>query len=397
MNMNFKLTITHFVILFALTPALVFLSGCGKDSADAAAKGEAALRDGDYAVAAKALDVTARKTQPTTHLYYNLGAAKALAGDLDGAIRAFDNAEHEDISNFDAVLFKAYALAKKGNLAAAHELLDRTLGETTDTATQARILNALAVVEHGLHFDDLACVRLAKAIRLAPDYAPSYYNFAHFLEEVYQLHDAALANIAKFEEKASGDNPVREKAAAFKASVEAAAKRTPPRKPHTTTAAATKFVKQGSDAYSKSKWTLAEESFAKALETDPESYEAAVHLANTRWAARHFESAADAYAKAAALDPKQFYPVYMQGYIAYSLNNSARARQIFTGVAVPRWPDNAKSYEIAAYALASESRSYEARVYGGSYIELAKAAGDNVSSFEAWLKTLPQLALLTDK
>ena len=396
MNMNFKLILMRFAVFCILAPVLALMSGCGKDG-DAAAKGEAALREGNYASAAKALDVAARKTQPTTHLYYNLGSAKALAGDLDGAIRAFENAEREDIANLEATEFRAYALAKSGNLSAAHELLDRAIDDATETEARVRILNALAVVEHGLHYDDLACVRLAEAIRLAPDYAPSYYNLAHFLEEAYQLHDAALANIVKFKAKAEADNPVREKAAAFKARVEAAAKRAPSRKPHSTTATASKLVKQGADAYARSKWTLAEDTFAKALEADPESYEAAAYLANTRYAARHFEAAAEAYAKAAELDSNQFDPVFMQGLIAYSLNNTARARQILTGVAVPRWPDNPKSYEIAAYALATEGRFYEARVYGGVYIELSKSTGGNASAFEAWLNKLPQLALQTDK
>lgn len=395
--MNFKSILMRSAVFCILAPVLASMSGCGGKDGDAAAKGEAALRAGNYAAAAKALDVAARKTQPTTHLYYNLGAAKALAGDLDGAINAFESAEREDIANLDATEFRAYALSKSGDLGAAHELLDRAIDDATETEARVRILNALAVVEHGLHYDDLACVRLARAIRLAPDYAPSYYNLAHFLEEAYQLHDAALANIVKFEAKAEADNPVREKAAAFKARVEAAAKRAPSRKPHATTAAAAKLVKQGADAYARSKWTLAEETFAKALEADPESYEAATYIANTRYAARHFEAAAEAYAKAAELAPDKFDPVFMQGHIAYSLNNTARARQLLIGTAIPRWPNNPKSYEIAAYALATEGRFYEARVYGESFIELSKAAGANVSGFETWLAKLPQLAFQTDK
>ena len=394
--MKNKLYLMNFAVIIALTPVLAMVSGCGNGE-NAAEKGEAALREGKYAVAAKSLDVAARKTQPTSHFYYNLGSAKALAGDSAGAMRAFENAESMDIANLDASEFRAKLLADNGDLAAAHELLDRIVDDAPDTATRVRILNALAVVEHRLHRDDLACVRLAQVIRMDPEYAPAYYNFAHFLEEAYQLHAAALANIVKFDKTAKPDNPARAKAAEFKALVEAADKLAPLPPPHTSTPEAVKFIRQGADAYARSKWTLAEETFVKALDADPESYEAASYLAATRYAARHYDAAAEAYAKAAEIGPTQFDPVFMQGHIAYSLGNAARAIQILTGVAIPRWPDNPKSYEIAAYALATERRYYEARVYGAIYIEISKATGSNVSAFEKWFDSLPQIAFVADK
>ena len=394
--MKNPLSILHFAAICALTPVLALVSGCGNGE-KAAEKGEAALREGKYASAAKSLDVAARKTQPTSHFYYNLGSAKALSGDTAGAIRAFEAAESMDLTNIDAIEFRAKVLADKGDLATAHELLDRVVDEAPDSATRIRILNALAVVEHRLHRDNLACVRLAQIIRMDPEYAPAYYNFAHFLEEAYQLHAAALANIVKFDETAKADNPVRAEAAEFKALVEAADKLAPLPPPHASTAEASKLIKQGADAYARSKWTLAEETFVKALDADPESYEAATYLAATRYAARHYDAAAEAYAKAAELAPAQFDPVFMQGHIAYSLGNAARAIQILTGVAIPRWPDNPKSYEIAAYALATERRYYEARIYGAVYIELSKAAGSNVAAFEKWFDSLPQIAFVADK
>ncbi len=394
--MKNKFYLMHFAVICVLTPAVALVSGCGNGE-NAAEKGEAALREGKYASAAKSLEAAARKTQPTSHFYYNLGTAKALAGDFDGAIRAFENASNMDLANLDAIEFRAKLLADNGDLAAAHELLDRIVDEATNTATKVRILNAQAVVEHRLHRDDLACVRLAQVIRMDPEYAPAYYNFAHFLEEAYQLHGAALSNIAKFSEKAKADTPVREKAEEFKALVEAADRQAPLPPPHTTTADAMKLIRQGIDAYARSKWTLAEETFVKALDADPESYEAASYLAATRYAARHYDAAAEAYAKAAEIAPAQFDPVFMQGHIAYSQGNAARAIQILTGIAIPRWPDNPKSYEIAAYALATERRYYEARVYGAVYIELSKAAGSNVSAFEKWFDSLPQIAFAADK
>ena len=394
--MKNKLSTINMAAICALAPFLALLQGCGNGE-KAAEKGEAALRAGKYASAAKSLDITARKTQPTSHLYYNLGSAKALAGDSAGAIQAFENAAAMDLTNVEAIEFRAKLLADGGDLSAAHELLDGAVDEAPDDDTRVRILNALAVVEHRLHRDDLACVRLAQAIRIDPEYAPAYYNLAHFLEESYQLHGAALENIVKFDETAKADNPMRGKAKEFQALVETAEKRVPHPARHVTSPAAQKLIKQGSDAYARSKWTLAEESFSKALDADPQSYEAALSLARTRYAAHHYEAASEAYARAAELDPTQFDPVYWQGIIAYSLGNAARAIQILTGVAIPRWPNNPMSYKIAAYALATERRYYEARVYGAIYVELSKAAGNNVSDFEKWLGTVHQFAFTADK
>lgn len=391
--MKIQLSILRLAAVLALAPVAALLSGCGNGE-KAAEKGEAALRDGKYATAAKALDRAARKTPPTTHLYYNLGAAKALAGDDAGAIRAFENAESADLSNLDALEYRASLLAKGGKLADAHELLDRAIDEATDSAAKVRILNALAVVEHGLHRDDLACVRLAHAIRLDPGYTPSYFNFAHVLEEAYQLHGEALKNIEKFIESANADDPRLAKAEEFRTVVKAAAV---PHPAHATTPAASKLLKQGADAYARSRWTLAEETFAKALDADPQSYDAASYLAATRYAARHYDAAAEAYAKAAGLAPDQPDPVFMQGHIAYSLGNTAKATQILTGVAIPKWPDDPRSYEIAAYAWASQQRYYEARLYGAAYLALAKSAGTDASAFAKWFGTIPTLPFQPDK
>ncbi len=388
-----KLFIARFAAGIALASFLASVSGCGNGET-AAAKGETALRDGNYAAAARSLDKAARKTQATSHLYYNLGAARALSGDSEGAIRAFENAEHADIANLDALEYRACLLAKIGKFADAHELFDRAIDEAADTAVKVRILNALAVVEHRLLRDDLACVRLGQAIRLDPGYSPSYFNFAHVLEEAYQLHGEALKHIRKYIETANADDPRLARAKQFAAVVQAAAIPPPP---HTNTLEAAKLLKSGADAYARSRWTIAEETFAKALDADPLSYEAASYLAATRYAARHYDGAAEAYAMAAKLSPNQFEPVFMQGHIAYSLGKPAHATQILSCTAIPKWPDDPRSYEIAAYAWAAQQRYYEARIYGAAYLALAKSAGTDASAFTKWFDTIPSLPFQADK
>ncbi len=388
--MKYQLSILRFAAECAIAPLLAAISGCGK--ADYAAKGEAALRDGKFPAAAKALETASRKAEPTTHLYYNLGAAKALSGDAAGAIRAFENAENTDLSNTDAMEYRAFVLHGKGDFLAAHELAERVLDEAPDATARARALNALAIEEHSLHRDDLACLRLASAIRDDPGYAPPYYNLARILEGTYQLHDVALANIEKFIQTADANDPRLAQAESFKNSI---AKGNKP--PHVTTHAAEGFIKQGNDAYARSRWTLAEQHFAKALDADPDSFEAAFGLANSRFSSRNFEAAAEAYAKAAALAPERIEPVFYQAQLAYSAGKPAKALQLLADLAVQRWPDDPRCYEIAAYAWAMQGRFYEARLYGAAFISLSKSKGANVANFEKWYATLAQLPFQPDK
>ena len=381
-------------VLFCAAPLIALLAGCG-DGKTAADKGEAALLAGNYQVAARALDTAARKTEPTSPLYYNLGAAKARAGDVQGAIRAFENAETTDISNLDALEYRANMLLKAGDPAGAHELLDRAIDDVSGSAAKARMENSLAVAEHALNRDDLACLRLAKAIRTDPGYAPSYYNLARILEEAYQFHAGALANMRKFAEMTDANDARLANAEKFIAEVKAADEASA-KPPHASSPAAAKLIAQGKDAYARSRWSLAEDFFSKALDADPDSSEAALQLALTRYNARHFDAAAEAYAKAAALDPGQFTPVFMQARLAYTAGNPARALQLITGVAVPRWPDNPQCYDLAAYSWATQRRFYEARLYGSVYLELSRAAGANVAQFEEWFAKLPQIPLQPD-
>ncbi len=89
-------------------------------------------------------------------------------------------------------------------------------------------------------------------------------------------------------------------------------------------------------------------------------------------------------------------PVFYQALIAYTADNPARALQLLSAVAIPRWPDNPKSYELAAYSWAKLKRYYEARLYGSAFIELSKISGANVAQFEKWFAQLPQTPFQPD-
>ena len=368
----------------------VIFSGCG-DAASAAAKAETALRDGKYAAAAKAMESAAKKTDPTSELYYNIGAAKARAGDFSGAAQAFENAEKLDLSNIEALEERAKAMMAQKQYAPAHELLDRVIADTVAPEAQARVLNALAVCEHGLARDELAVLRLNKAARIAPGYAPTFYNLAKILGDTFQIYDSAESLLVKFEAFAAPDNAYQEKARLYKLQIEPAKKNQLIVRPSATNAKARKLIDQGNDFLKKSKVTAAEECFLKAVEADPKSYEAMYNLATARYTAKNFDAAVEAYQSAAALNTTAVDPIYMQGVIAYSTGNAAKAVQLLAGAAIPKWPDDPKSYEVAAYAWFNQGRNYEVHVYGEEFIAVSKAAGKNTSAFETWLNQIQQL------
>lgn len=381
--MKFKLY--RFIVF---SSAVMLIAGCGNDSSDVA-KGEAALKSENFKTAAEKLGGVAKNKHLTSSFCYNLGVAKAKSGDVDGAIKSFDNALALDKNNIEALEYKASVLRDTGDFVTAHGLLEQAIEKTSVPLSKARLLNSLAVTEHALHRDDLACIRLNNAIRIAPKYAPSFYNLAKILGNSFQLHEEAINAVNLCNELLPSDDPMREKAAELALQLSNVMTPRKSDSTHKTSSAASKYLKQGLDAHAKSKWSLAEEMLKKAYDADPKSPEVISGLAATYYATARFSEAADAYAKAANILPRQFNPAFMQGRVAYSAGNHSRAIDILTRNVIPRWPIYRQSYEITAYAWTSMGRYYEAKVFGQQYIELSKIAGKDVSAFEKWFKTLP--------
>lgn len=332
--------------------AAVLSAGCGNGGADAA-KAASDFGAGRYASAARTLEKATSGDGGSATLYYNLGVAKAMAGDTDGAIRAFENAQSIDITATDAAEYRAHLLVESGDFDAAHEILDGLVTDTDEPLRQARVLSALAVCEHGMGRDDLAFLRLVRATSIDPSYAPAAQNFA-------KLREGRGDDVRPAQHKSSAE--------------------------------ANGLVAKGTDAYARSKWQLAIESFEKALKADPKSYAAASALAAAHFAAHHYSDAAEAYELAATLDPTKFEPFYWQAYIAYSLGNPVKATKILCETVIPRWPDDARAYELASYAWATQKRFYEARMFGDEFLRRAKTAGTDTAAFVKWFNPLPQIA-----
>lgn len=342
----------HLHISLIATLAAAFAAGCGGGKSNAA-KAVEEFNAGRYEAAAKTLEKVVRDGGATSTLHYNIGVAKAMAGDKEGAIRAFENARSLDIGATDAAEYRAHLLMENGDIETAHEILDGLVTDDDEPARQARALSALAVCEHRLGRDDLAFLRLTRAISTDPSYKPAIQNLAALRE-------------------GRGDDVKS--------------------KPHDTNAEAAALIAKGSDSYARSKWQLAIDSFEKALKADPESYHAASSLATAHFAARHYSDASETYELAAKLDPSKSDPFYWQAYIAYSLGDPVKATRMLCETVIPRWPDDIRSYELASYAWATQKRFYEARVFGEEHLRRAKMAGTDASAFAKWFAAMPQTA-----
>lgn len=373
----------------ALLLAVVLSAGCGGSSP--AESGEAALKGGDFQAAAKAFRKVAQKDGASSALQYNLGVACAKSGDNVGARAAFEKALELDPSNVDASEYLAATLREMGSFTRSREILETLAAQAPAGEPLARFLNGAALTDLACNRADLALLRLFQARRAAPGYAPTYFNLARIYDNRYQLfHEACLEYETYLRLAVEGD-PMRPKAEENLARLRAIGADREPDGPNTSPSSAVrKLLADGSAAYQKKRWQQAADCFGKALKADPKSYDAASFLAATLYAQNELAEASAAYKRAQEIAPGLAEAVFMQGQIAYVRGNQAEALQILSGTVIPKWPSEARAYELAAYAACSLGHLYEARKYGEAYIDLMAAAGNRPGAFAKWLAQIPE-------
>ena len=148
-----------------LAALVAILAGCGRGGRDVA-DGERALAAGEFKKAASIFSAATKAHPSSVPLFYNLGVARALAGDSTAAIAAFRDVLRFVPGDLDASEALAAELRKTGSPAAlseAHDLLEFVLPYRDAAGDRARTLNTLALVEEALRRDDLALARLLAA------------------------------------------------------------------------------------------------------------------------------------------------------------------------------------------------------------------------------------------
>ena len=252
-------------------------------------------------------------------------------------------------------------------------------------ADRARALNALACAEIDLDRDDMALLHLLHAKRIAPSYAPTYYNLAKLYDKGFHLYPEAADLMERFSGLVTEENPrlsdaMRERDRLRSIPV-------PPRNTPGNASAAKRLIAQGDDASARSRFTHAGDLYAEALERDPASFEAAFKLARVRYRMRRFSEAESACKKASENAPEVLDPVYLEAQIAYSTGETSKALTILTTRAIPLWPANPLPYQLASYALAKQGRYADVPVYAKAFVDVSRARGEDPAAFVKWVRS----------
>ncbi len=371
----------------ALLLVLSLSSGCGPSPAES---GETALKNGDYQTAVKMFRKAAQKEDKSPALQYNLGVACAKAGDNTGARLAFARALELDPGNVETSEYLARILRETGDLVHAREISEGLAAAAAEGEPFARALNDIALTDLACNRADLALLRLFHARRAVPAYAPTYFNLARIYFDRYQLFREAFLEYEAYLRLAVEGDPMHPKADEGIARLRALGADRDPQPPSSSPSSAVRrLISDGSAFYQKKQWQKAVDCFEKALKADAKSYDAAFSLAASLFAQNKLEEANAAYRKAEEIAPGRADAVFGQAQIAYVRGDQAEALQILSGTLIPKWPSDARSYELAAYAACSLGHLYEARQYGEAYIDLMTAAGNKPAAFAKWLAQIP--------
>lgn len=188
------------------------LAGCSREPlALSVAKGQEALRNGEYEQAAKHLRRAARSNSDSAVLQFNLGMAELEAGHLPKAAAAFS---------------RAAALTADGNTDALEALARvRHLQHRWDDANAAyeqaiqkagrrpRLLAAMAATELANQRGEAAIGLLAEALAQDPEEPAALYNMACVQRDAFSDPAAAVAYFNRFlEVTPASEAPMRAKA-----------------------------------------------------------------------------------------------------------------------------------------------------------------------------------------
>ena len=372
--------------ILPITASAILLAGCGGGSP--VEKGEAALRRGDYAEAARQFKRAASKEPSAVPLLYNLGMALSRAGDHAGAAKAFRDVLRFTPGDLDAAEYLAAELRQTGraeDLVQSHENLEEiVLKYRQDPTARARALSSLALTENALRRTDLALAHILLARQAAPDYAPALFNFAWICQNPLRLGVPARRAMEEFLAMPGADPEQVERAGEFIAALPK-----PPPPAAESSPAAKELVARGKAEFDRKNFAVALDHFTRALDADPKAADAALDKAKALFNLNRAEEAAAAFAVAAELDATSFEPAYWQARIAYTAGDYDTALSLLTSRVIPFWPEKPDSYMIACYAFTQCKRYYEAHLYGELYVEAAKAAGQSPDDFSAWLSRLP--------
>ncbi|GEM_PF-709656 len=379
------------------------LAGCRGASEQAAfRKGIAAYQDKRYSEAIRLLTDAAQRITGSAELYYYLGSARLMQGELDAAYEAFNIALDSDASHGESMAGMGEVAFLRGEFPKARGLFEQALKSklTTDSA-RAMALNGLALIyregmvdERGRQKKDPARARLylLKAQRACPTYAPTYYNLAFLYSEVYELYEEAVDEFGLYLQTADKSDPYREKATNHSKRITMQIRKqneeknaAPP--PTRDTETAQKHLEDAIAKQGAKRYSLATRSYEAALKADPLMFNAAWGWGVTANKQKNYAEALRAFKRAIELKPG-FVDAHIQAAEqAFQLRRYEEAEQLLAR-AIAREPFNLDCADKMVRIRFAQKRMEEVQEYGSYYLSLLKPGDARYESYSSWLQTV---------
>lgn len=382
--------ISRILLLTASVP-LLLATGCrpGDTAKRRFAAGFSAYRAGNYAAAAAAFREAASAQHAPAETLYLLGVSHLRQGELDAAREAF----RADLRNRPG---HGESLAGLGEIFYHHRQFDEALRHygqalraklSTDEA-RAAVHNGIALVYSAQKNAPFCRLNLLQAQRIAPRYAPTYYNLGVFYRDAYKLYEEAKDQFNLFLALAPAKDPKVETAKNKTAQLEAVIRRNAPKPPESPvdTAAFNKLLESGSEAQAKHDYLRAIRFFQDAVKKDPRSFTAQWGLAMACKSRGKNIEALDAFRAAAGLNPTHQECYANAATLAFLLKKYDVVESVLDA-ALARSPFNAAAMKQTARLYSYQGRRAECVAYGEFYLSLLKK-GEGDPTFAKWLKSL---------
>lgn len=382
---------------------MLIVSGCHGTSEQAAfRKGIAAYQEKNYAEAVRLLTDAAQRITGSAVLYYYLGSAHLMQGELDAAYEAFNIALDSDASHGESMAGMGEVAFLRNELPKAKGLFEQALKSnmTTDSA-RAMALNGLAMIyregmvdERGQQKKDPARARLCllKAQRACPTYAPTYYNLGLLYSEVYELHEEAVDQFGLYLQTADKSDAYREKASNHsKRIMMVIRKRNEEKKaapvPTRDTETAQKHLEDAIAKQGAKRYPMAARAYEAALKADPLMFNAAWGLGVTANKQKNYADSLKAFKRAAELRP-EFVDAYIQAAEqAFQLRRYDEAEKLLARP-IAQQPANLDCADKMVRIRFAQKRYEEVQEYGAYYLSLLNPSDSRYESYASWLKTV---------
>ncbi len=380
--------------IFVLLGTCVLLAcGCGSRSSQKdLQEGMTAFQAKNYSEAIVRLTRATQRITDSPNLYYQLGAAYLVKGELDPAAEAFQAALELEPKHSASLAGLGQVAYYKKELPKAQGFFEQALaGTIADEESRASILNGLALAQAAQQRYDLARLNLLRAQQACRLYAPSLYNLASLYLDKYNFREEALDQFEMYlriadkqdEHLSKAENNVKRlrlNLERTQADELDSLKRDP--------AAAATLLHEGIIAQSTKQFNKALKAYRDALTADPMAFNAALGLATVYKRQGQRAEALEAFKRAAAINPTHQDSHLQAAELAFHLKRYDDAEKILDR-AVARSPYNPASADLMARIRYAQARLPEARQYGEFYLSLLRPNDKNRPAYEKWVRALP--------